>query len=91
MLADTAEQVGMAQRFFAITGKDSSPGNCPPQNARYLNWDVIPHRELPAEASFVRQAFGILIDKPRFKTDDEVLAALGDAAAGGCRNWFPFD
>ncbi|WP_442930382.1 ATP-binding protein [Mycobacterium sp. NBC_00419] len=81
VLAHTAEQVGMARRFFAITDKDSSPWELPPHNARYLSWDVYHIENYLLEASFVRKAIGVLIDKPRFKTDDEVLSALGDAAA----------
>lgn len=39
VLASTAEKVGLADRFFAVTDKDSSPWESPLPGARKLSWD----------------------------------------------------
>jgi predicted ATPase len=80
VLADTAEQVGMARRFFAVTDKDSEPWETPPPGARQLSWDVYHIENYLLEAAFVREAVGVLVEKPRLTTDEDILVALRDAA-----------
>ncbi|ORA40875.1 hypothetical protein BST20_01635 [Mycobacterium branderi] len=80
VLSSTAEQVGMASRFFAITDKDSSPWETPPAGARQLNWDVYHIENYLLDPKYVREAVAALADNPRFVTDDEVLDALREAA-----------
>ncbi|GJJ16484.1 AAA family ATPase [Mycolicibacterium mageritense] len=80
VLASTAEQVGMARRFFAITDKDSSPWENPPPGARQLSWDVYHIENYLLEPKYVREAVAAVADNPRFTSDHEVLEALRDAA-----------
>lgn len=80
VLAATAEQVGMADRFFAVTDKDSAPWETPPAGARQLSWDVYHIENYLLEPLFVREAVEVLMGRPRFETDQQVLDALRDAA-----------
>lgn len=80
VLASTAEQVGLAKRFFAITDKDSSPREVPPHNARLLSWDVYHIENYLLEPTYVRRAVAVLADQSRFQSEKDVTEALRDAA-----------
>jgi predicted ATPase len=80
VLSDTAEKVGMADRFFAITDKDSTPWETPPAGAHQLSWDVYHIENYLLEPSFVGQAVEMLLGQPGFASDEQVLDALHDAA-----------
>jgi len=81
VLAATAEQVGMADRFFAVTDKDSGPWETPPAGAHQLSWDAYHIENYLLEPSFVRQAVEVLVGEDRFENDQQVFDTLRDAAA----------
>lgn len=81
VLTTTAEQVGMAGRFFAVTDKDSAPWESPPPGARQLQWDAYHIENYLLEPKYVREAVAALVDNPRFVDADQVLDALRAAAA----------
>lgn len=80
VLAHTAEQVGMARRFFAVTDRDSSPSESPPQGTHQLSWDVYHIENYLLESRFIREAAEVLLGQPKFDTDDQVEEALLRAA-----------
>jgi len=81
VLAATAEQVGMADRFFAVTDKDSAPWETPPAGAHQLSWDAYHIENYLLEPSFVRQAVEVLVGEDRFENDQQVFDTLRDSAA----------
>jgi hypothetical protein len=80
VLSTTAEKVGMADRFFAVTDKDSTPWETPPAGAHQLSWDVYHIENYLLEPSFVGQAVEMLLGESPFASDEQVLDALHDAA-----------
>lgn len=80
VLADTAEQVGMAKRFFAVTDKDSSPWEMPPTGTHQLSWDVYHIENYLLEPRFIREAVQVLTTQDRFSSDQDVVSALRSAA-----------
>jgi hypothetical protein len=80
VLAVTAEQVGMAERFFAITDKDTSPFDEPPKGTHNLTWDVYHIENYLLEPKYIRDAAAALTARDRFGSDDEVAHALKAAA-----------
>lgn len=80
VLTHTAEQVGMARRFFAVTDRDSAPWESPPQGAHQLSWDAYHIENYLLEPRFVREAVAVLLGHPKFNTDDQITEALVDAA-----------
>lgn len=82
VLAKTAEQVGMAERFFAVTDKDSSPLEVPPPGTHQLSWDSYHIENYLLEPRFIREAVKVLTTQDKFGSDAQALQALR-AAAGG--------
>ncbi|RRR48258.1 hypothetical protein EHH44_02580 [Mycolicibacter terrae] len=80
VLAHTAERVGLARRFFAVTDRDSAPWESPPQGAHHLSWDAYHIENYLLEPRFVREAVGVLLGRPKFDSDDQVTEALVGAA-----------
>jgi energy-coupling factor transporter ATP-binding protein EcfA2 len=80
VLAETAEKVGMAKRFFAITDKDSGPWEVPPPGAHQLVWDVYHVENYLLESKYVREAVLALTTRDAFNSDEEVRQALHSAA-----------
>jgi hypothetical protein len=80
VLADTAEKVGLASRFFAVTDKDSLPWDRPSAGARQLNWNVYHIENYLMEPRFVRSAAAILLGHDPFASNDDVVDALRQAA-----------
>lgn len=81
VLAATAEHVGMARRFFAVTDKDSSPWELPPSGARQLNWDAYHIENYLLEAEYVREAVSALVPDSGLASDADVSDALHAAAS----------
>jgi len=80
VLADTAREVRLADRFFVITDKDSGPLEIPPANASRMTWDVYHIENYLLEPKYVREATNSLLGTQKFATDDEVRSALKDCA-----------
>lgn len=80
VLAHTAERVGMARRFFAVTDRDSAPSELPPQGTHQLSWDAYHIENYLLEPRFIREAVGVLLGRPKFDSDDQVVEALRNAA-----------
>lgn len=80
VLASTAEQVGMARRFYVVTDKDSAPWEAPPSGAHHLTWDCYHIENYLIEPAFVRSATAVLLARDPFDADEEVLVRLRDAA-----------
>jgi hypothetical protein len=79
-LADTAERFGMAERFYAIMDKDSTPFEAPIPGARLLSWDVYHIENYLLVPKYVRAAVEAITMRRPFATDEEVLRALRTAA-----------
>lgn len=80
ILSETAENIGIARRFFAVTDKDSSPWESPPPGARQLSWDSYHIENYLLEPKFVGEALAALLHSSRFTSDEQVHNALRDAA-----------
>jgi hypothetical protein len=80
VLARTAEQVGMAGRFFAVTDRDSVPLDLLPEGTQHLSWDVYHIENYLLEPKFVREAVNALSGRSRFSSDEDVAIALREAA-----------
>jgi predicted ATPase len=82
VLAGTAEHVGMAERFFAVTDKDTSPWELPPSGTHQFSWDAYHIENYLLVPKFVREAVQVLTTSDRFGSDEEVFEALRTAAEG---------
>lgn len=80
VLSSTAEQVGMAERFYAITDKDSAVFELPAGGTRHLSWDAYHIENYLLEPKFVRAAAAALLGRDHFQSDDDVTQALRAAA-----------
>ena len=81
LLANAAEQVGMAERFFAITDRDSEAWEAPPAGAHQLTWDVYHIENYLLVPAYVQLATELILSRDPFESDEDVLEALRAAAA----------
>lgn len=82
VLAATAEQVGMASRFFAVTDRDSAPWELPPPGTQHFTWNVYHIENYLLEPRFVRAAAESLLGDARLGEDGDVEEKLRNAAEG---------
>jgi hypothetical protein len=80
ILQRTASEIGMADRFFAITDKDTAPWEVPSSGTHQMSWDVYHIENYLLEPEYVRAALQSLYGEDRYKSDSEVRDALRLAA-----------
>lgn len=80
VLSSTAERVGMARRFYAITDKDTAAYEVPNRGTHHLSWNVYHIENYLLEPRFVRAAAAALLGQDAFQSDDDVVQALRSAA-----------
>lgn len=82
-LNESAEQIGMQNRFFAIVDRDAEGFRSDEQaGAREFTWDVYHVENFLLHPASVREAVTSLAGKALFESDSDVLAALKEVAAG---------
>jgi hypothetical protein len=80
VLASTAERVGLAKRFFAITDKDTDVVSAPDASARQLQWNVYHIENFLLVPEYVRRVTAGLSQATSMTTDEIVSDALREAA-----------
>ncbi|WP_298803163.1 AAA family ATPase [uncultured Pseudokineococcus sp.] len=76
VLSQTAQDIGLADRFYAITDKDSAAYTAAEVGARHFSWDVYHIENYLLEPKFIRAAAVALLARDPFSNDDDVLAHL---------------
>ncbi len=82
-LNESAAQVGMQNRFFAIVDRDAEGFRSDEQaGTQEFTWDVYHVENFLLHAESIRAAVASLAGKAVFNSDEEVLAALKEVAEG---------
>jgi predicted ATPase len=80
VLARTASQVGLADRFYAIVDRDSDPRSDPPANTHVLKWDVYHIENFLLESHHILVALSRIAPDHRLDTEASILSALRTSA-----------
>lgn len=79
-LNQSAEKVGMANRFFAVVDRDAEGFKDDDDHTTASTWDVYHIENYLLDIPSVREAAEVIAGKPHFDSDEEVLDALRSAA-----------
>lgn len=81
VLSRTAEQIGMANRFFSITDRDSDEVRTAPPGARRFSWNSYHIENYLLEPNFILAATKAVVQIPTLRSTDDVLDALRESSS----------